>query len=415
MADEPKPESQSSPAAGSPAAPLGENAASTSTSASPAPSASSTTPPPSDATASSASSPNPATPPPGDATNDKPAGGVGTGPGTAADQPDPSANVQIEPLSDGTTPTVLKAGQAAKPTLKGKAGITSIYRRADIMTTLLTFAGAVVAAVIVLGGYAYFTRNQNKTPTPTKVTTLDKSELEKLGAFFEGNTAGSSSEVLTISSSSLFKNRVAISSDAKITGGLQVTGGTALGDLTVDKTSTLSITNIRGQLTVSGPANFQSPAILSGGATVNGNLAVSGNGSFGGSLSASTINVSTLSVSGTLNLNGHLNIGGQTPTVAPDQAAGTGATANISGNDAGGTVSVNTGTGTANSSLGGSLIKVTFRNKYPTAPTIIISPNGRGAALLSPYVIKTADWFIVGISLDATPSSSYSFDYWVVQ
>jgi hypothetical protein len=361
---------------------------------------------------------------PSTATSEAPApAGVDPKTGAPADGGLPNANgagaggPQPDPLSDGTKPTILKTGAVHRSVPKGKTSITSVYRRADIMTTLLTFIGAVVAGAIILGADYFITKSKNATPTkaPTKVTTLDKSELEKLDSFFNGNSAGKSSEVLTISSSTLFQGRVGMSSDLKVVGGVQVSGTTALADLTVDKTSTLGITNIRGALTVSGPLNLQSPAILGGGATVNGNLSVTGNGSFGGTLAASTINVSTLTVSGTLNLNGHLNIGGSTPSAAPDQAAGTGASANISGNDAAGTVSVLTGTVPNNAQLGGALVKVTFKVPYSTQPTVVITPNGRDAALLQPYIIKTAQFFIVGSAFDALSHTSYSFDYWIVQ
>lgn len=283
-------------------------------------------------------------------------------------------------------------------------------------TTLLTFLGAIIAAGAILGAYAYLTRNTSKPSSPAKVTTLDKAELDKLDAFFSGNSAGKASEVLTISSSSLFQNRVAMASDLKVVGGIQVSGPTALGDLTVDKTATLGVTNIRGQLTVAGPVNLQSPAILGAGATISGNLAVSGNGSFGGSLSAGVINARDVSVSGTLSLGGHLAITGQNPSVSPGSEAGSGASATVDGNDSSGTVTINTGTvGFQPQSVGGLLATVTFRAAYPRVPRIIISPVGQNAGTLDYYVIKTANNFIIGTGSDAKSNTSYTFDYWVVQ
>jgi hypothetical protein len=386
MADEPKPQSaSSSPPPASPAG--GANAAA-----------------PADAKAADPKAADPKTGEPAD-------GGLPNANGAGSGGPQP------DPLSDGTKPTILKTGAVHRSVAKGNASISNVYRKADIMTTLFTFVGAIVAGAIILGAYYFITKSKATptTKTPTKVTTLDKSELDKLDSFFNGNSAGKSSEVLTVSSASLFNGRVGIASDLKVVGGVQVSGTTALADLTVDKTSTLGVTNVRGALTVSGPLNLQSPAILGAGATVNGNLSVTGNGTFGGSLSANVINVSTLTVSGTFNLNGHLNIGGSTPSVAPDSAAGSGATANVSGNDAAGTVSVVTGNVANNSQLGGSLVKVTFKTPYSTTPTVVATPNGRSAALIQPYIIKTADFFIIGSSFDATSHTSYSFDYWIVQ
>jgi hypothetical protein len=336
--------------------------------------------------------------------------------GNAPPPPSKDSRVQAEPLSDGTVPTVLAPGETHRTVPKSKASIANVYRRADVTTTLFTFGAAVVAAGLILGGYAFFTHSKTKPPATPKVTKLDKSDLDKLDAFFNGNSAGKSSEVLTISSSSLFKNRVAVGSDLKVVGGLEVSGPTSLGDLNVDKTSNLGVTNVRGSLTVSGPLNLQSPALINAGAAVKGNLAVSGNGSFGGSISAGVVNVQNLSVTGTLNLNGHLAVGGgSAPSVSPGSAAGLGAAAHVVGNDTGGTVSVTTGSVPNNSNNGGELVKITFSTPYPTTPTIVITPDGRNPAMLQPYIVKTANFFIIDSSIDAHNSTSYAFEYFVVQ
>ncbi len=329
----------------------------------------------------------------------------------------PAAAAPIaEALADGTMPTVLTPGQSHKKVAKGKTSLTSIYRKADILTTLFTFIGAVVVALIIVGGYAYFNKGKVTPVAVPKVTSLDKADLSKLDKFFSGNTAGNSNQILTVNSSSLFKGRVAVDSDLKVTGGIQISGTTALGDLTVDKTSTLGVTNIRGSLTTSGPANFQSPVILGAGATLNGNLAVSGNGTFGGSVSAGTINVATLSVGGVLNLNGHLSIGGQNPTASP---AADGSSASVDGNDSAGTVTVTVPAHSQNST--GQLVNVTFRTAYTRAPHVVITPIGVGAALLEPFILRTATGFTIGAAKflgdpnGVNNAVSYSFDYWVVQ
>jgi len=325
--------------------------------------------------------------------------------------------VQADPLADGTVPTVLASGSSHKPVAKGRASITNIYRKADILTTVLTFIGALVAAGVIFGIYAYITRAKTSTVPAPKVTNLDKSELAKLSTFFDGNSAGSSSQVLTISSSSLFNSRVAMASDLKVIGGLQVSGGTALGDLTVDKTTTLGVTNIRGQLVVAGPVNFQSPAQFGAGGTVNGNLAVTGNGSFGGSISAGILNVRDISVSGTINLAGHLSISGQTPGASALSGAGAGAGASVDGNDTSGTVIINTGTipGYPTPFPGAQLATVSFRSAYPRVPRIVITPIGQSTGELSFFIIKTATGFTVGTASLPRSNTSYAFDFWVVQ
>ncbi len=336
-----------------------------------------------------------------------------------APAPTPETSVKTvaaEPLPDGTIPTVLTTGTSHKSVSKGRASITSIYRKADILSTILTFVGALVAAAAIFGVYSYLTRNRAPAAKAPAVTTLDKAELSKLQTFFQGNSAGKTSEILTISSSSLFKERVAIASDLKVVGGVQVSGTTALGDLTVDKVSTLGVTNVRGALTVSGPVNLQSPTILGAGATVNGNITVSGNGSFGGSLSAGIINTRDISVSGNLNLAGHILITGKNSAAVPGSEAGSGATATVDGNDSAGTVTINTGTIPAHVvNIGGLLGKVTFSAPFGHVPHVVITPIGQSAASLNYYVQKTTNDFTIGSTNYAQSNTSYSFDYWVVQ
>jgi hypothetical protein len=333
----------------------------------------------------------------------------------AAPPPETIPTKPADPLPDGTVPTVLAPGTAHKKVPKGKASLTNIYRRADILTTLITFGGTAVAAVVILGGYAYFTRAKTPAPAP-KITTLNQADLSKLNSFFNGNSAGNSAQVLTISSSSLFNNRVAIGSDLKVVGGVGVSGTTSLADLTVDKTSTLGVTAVRGSLSVAGPLSLQSPAVFSAGATDTGNLTVSGNGSFGGSLSAGTLNIRDLTVTGTLNLAGHISVAGATPTVSPGSESGAGATADIEGNDASGTVTINTGTIPSHiGNQGGLLVTINFGAAYPRAPHIIISSDGQNGASVLPYVLKAATNFTIGAVNDAHSGTSYSFDYWVTQ
>jgi hypothetical protein len=334
--------------------------------------------------------------------------------------PKPStSNISADPLNDGTVPTILATGDGHKHVAKSKASITSIYRKADIMTTVFTFAGAVVAAGIIFGVYAYLNRAKTTTVIAPKVASLDKSNLDNLSKFFEGNSAGSSSQILTVSSSSLFKNRVAVDSDLKVVGGLQTSGTTALADLTVDKVSTLGVTNIRGALGVAGPVNFQSPAQFGAGATLNGNLNISGNGTFGGSISAGSLNVKDISVSGTINLAGHLSISGQTPSTTALAGAGSGATSSVDGNDTAGTVTINTGTvapqSPNNPYAGGQLVTVTFKSAYPRVPHVVITPIGQSAGKLDYFILKTATGFTIGTGSIPSSATGYSFDFWVVQ
>ncbi len=338
-------------------------------------------------------------------------------PAASPDQPAAASDIPGQ-LPDGRTPTVLKvsSGPTANVTKSTSHQLSRIYRRADVLTTVLTFVGTAITAGLILAGYSYFINQARPATTQPKLSQLEKSELEKLATFFGSGTPTSPTEILTINSSSLFKNRVALASDLKVIGGVQVSGPTALSDLVVDKVSTLGVSNIRGQLTVAGPTTLQSPAILAAGASVSGNVTVSGNGSFGGSLSAGVLNIRDLTVTGTINLAGHLVITGQAPSAAPASQAGSGATARVDGNDAAGTVTINTGQ-IPNSvvNTGGLLVTVTFRTPYASVPRVIITPIGQTSGSLPYYVQKTATGFTIGTSTDAKSGTGYAFDYWIVQ
>ena len=335
-----------------------------------------------------------------------------------ASTPLADSKLQAEPLSDGTVPTIIDTGGSGpkRVVAKGRASLTSVYQRADVITTLVTFTVAIIAAALVLGGYLYLTRTTKKTTvTAPQVTTLDQKDLEKLGTFF-GASGGGPAQVLTITPSTLFSNRVAINNDLKITGGITVAGTTNFGDLVVDKTSTLGVTNVRAALNVAGPLSLQSPALLNGGASAKGNLSASGNGTFGGSLSAGVINTSTLAVTGNLNLSGHLIITGSKPGVSLGSEAGSGASANIDGNDSAGTVSFNTGTVTfATTNGGGLLVNVIFHSAYGRVPRVLITPIGQSTGALPFYVQRTATGFTIGASSGIRSNTGYAFDYWVVQ
>lgn len=348
---------------------------------------------------------------------EKPANPKPQSPATTATTVKPAASgvPQAEALSDGTVPTVLTTGNGHRPVSKGKTSLSGIYRRADIMTTLYTTGGVIIALAAILGGYYWFViRTQANKPatTTTKTTELSSEDLKKLGSFFEGNSAGANAQTLTISPSTLFSSRVAISQDLKVIGGLEVSGDTTLAGLTANKTSNLGVTNVRGQLTVAGPVSIQSPATLGAGATITGNLTTTGTGSFGGVVSAPTINASTMTVTGTLNLGGHISISGQTPSVSAAAQAGTGASASVEGIDSAGTLTIKTGPGASS----GLLVNLIFRSAYPRAPHIVITPIGSGSAALQPYIIKTATGFTIGaVTAPSINSTSYSFEYWVVQ
>lgn len=323
-------------------------------------------------------------------------------------KPKTDERIHADPLSDGTVPTVLTPGDSHRSVPKKQASINALYRKADITTTLVTFLGVAVAGGLIVGGYVYFAGpKNNKAAPPPKVSSLNSQSLQTLNDFFGGNSAGTSSQVLTVNPSSLFENRVGIASDLKVTGATTLSGPTSLGQLVVDQSSELGVTDIRGSLTVAGPVNFESPLVVSGATAVKGNLSATGNGSFGGTLSAGSISVSSLSVTGSLNIDNNLTIGGA-------QASGGGGSS-VQGNDSAGTVTASIGANPAN----GNIASVNFRTAFSAIPIINITPLDAASAKIEPYVTASASGFTIGgagVGGSGTiPSGTYAFNYWVVQ
>ena len=315
------------------------------------------------------------------------------------EKPKTGGGPQPDPLSDGTVPTILATGNTHRSVSKGKASLTTIYRRADIMTTLLTFGGAIVAAGIILGVYAFVTSNENKNKAKTpvlsnKVTNLSTADLQKLNAFFGGNAAGNSAEVLTVNSASLFDGRVAVNSDLDVTGGETVNGTASDANLTVNANANLAVTSVRGQLTVEGPTTLQGATVLAGGVTVTGNVTASGNGTFGGTLAGGTINAVILNVNSTFNLATHLNTTGS----QPGMSGGT-----IQGDD-------DTGALTNVSTLG----TVTFHQAYSRTPIVTLTPTSPCKLTLgSYYVINTGGSGFIIENPSSSSGNCQSFNYWV--
>lgn len=327
------------------------------------------------------------------------------------------AHITADPLSDGTVPTVLSenaSGLSSVPAPKlNNRAITSVYRKADIATSLITLTATLAVIGIVLGGYLFLTK---KKPTPPpKLTTLDQAEIKKLGGFLSGNALGTSNEILNVTSSSLFKGRLAVDNDIKVTGNGEFGGKISSSSLTVTKSSTLSNTTVNGPLIVTGPTTLQSPAVLAGGATVGNNLSVAGNGTFGGALSAGSFNAKTLNVNGDLNLSGHLIITGSLPTVTPEIGAGSGSRTSVDGTDSGGTIIVSTGTVPSFTNGQNTLVSLKFKNAYTKTPHVLLTAVGLTTGSIGYYVTQTPQGFTIFVTTLAKSSSDYAFNYWVIE
>lgn len=328
------------------------------------------------------------------------------------------SGLTADALSDGTVPTVLTTGDGLGATIKplvdpSKRRVTSIYRRADITTSLITMVATLAIFGIIFGGYLYL--NKSKVVPPPKLTTLSDSEISKLGGFLGNNLGSGGAQILTVSSSSLFKGRLAVENDLKVIGNVDVTGAVNTGDLTVTKTTNIANTNIKGALTVSGPTTLQGPAILAGGATIGSNLAVAGNGTFGGAISAGSFNTKNLNVTGDLNLSGHLVITGAQPKVTSEIGAGPSGKATVDGTDSGGTISITTGAVPVATTGQTVLVTLKFNTPYSKTPKVLLTAVGLESGQTNYYVLQTPTGFTIALTSPAKSGTGYAYNYWVIQ
>jgi cytoskeletal protein CcmA (bactofilin family) len=167
--------------------------------------------------------------------------------------------------------------------------------------------------------------------------------------------------------------------------------------------STFGQIHVNDQLTVAGNTTLQ------GTLTVQKGLTVSGSSSFG-SLSASTINTSNLQINGDFIVNRHIGVSGGTPGRSGGTALGGGGTASVSGSDTSGTVTVNTG----GSPPAGCFITINFTQKFGTTPHVVISPSNSSAGTLQYYANRSATNFSICTDNSPAASTTYLFDYIVI-
>ena len=115
---------------------------------------------------------------------------------------------------------------------------------------------------------------------------------------------------------------------------------------------------------------------------------------------------------GNIIVNGHIVTGGGAPNYSVGAAAGAGASVAIDGNDTAGTITITTGADVT----AGNLANLVFSQGYGKSPRIIIS--GQDDASVNARVFptaKTTGGFSLGTSQTLTPSTTYTFDYFIVE
>ena len=310
------------------------------------------------------------------------------------------------PPSITPTPTPDTPPTAPKPDKRQRS-----WRQMKARANTVSGVAVLLLTILVLGGVAgYLVAHANKTKTPAttnNVTALSPEDLSKLNQV--SGSLGSAGQTLSIGADSLFRGNVGVGGDLSVTGHLNANGPVVLSQLNITGTTALTGLNVGSNLTVGGIANLQKSLTVGGLVTVNGGLSVAGATSVS-SLNAASISVKNISISGPIII-GHLQTQGTVPSGTGGTAVGAGGTVSISGNDATGTVNVNTGSNPP----AGVLMTVVFRAAYTATAHVLLTPLTGAAASTPVYVTRNATGFTIHTDSPPPAGSTLSFDYFVTQ
>jgi hypothetical protein len=277
-----------------------------------------------------------------------------------------------------------------------------------------TFIGIVVVVAILavnVGVVAFLINRQSgkDEPLQREEVTISGETLGQLGV--TRTPVGNLGTVLTVGPDASFNGKVTVAENLDVGGQLTLNskfsatnasiskleaGDTAVEELNINGSATATNLTLRKDLAVAGASNLQ------GAVTINNNLTVAGNITINGSLFVNNFQVSVLTI------NGHLVTRGAPPSVSKGGALGSNGTVSLSGNDASGTVAVNVGTGASS----GTLVDITFRDKYGNTPHVVITPIGKSAPNV--YVNRNSSGFSIATSSALSPGG-YAFDYLIMQ
>lgn len=308
----------------------------------------------------------------------------------------PSTSVDGDVIS-AENPNPVPVGPPPKPPFR-KRIVNGLF---GLNIYLLLF----IFILVVAGGVVLFSMNLSKKKSGTTsvdTTSLTQETLDKLAN--SDASVGTSSQVLSVQSSAVFAGKVLARSDLEVAGNLQIGGRLNIANITVSDSAELGQASISRNLAVTGDVAVQ------GQQTIAKSLQVAGAGTFNGPVSAPIISTSNLQLNGDLVITRHIIAGGGTPSRSNGTAVGAGGSASVSGSDIGGTVSVNTGSGTS----AGCFIAISFTTKYNNSPRVIITPVGADAGGVDYYVTRSATGFSVCTSSPAPTNTSFAFDYFVL-
>lgn len=304
-----------------------------------------------------------------------------------------SLDSSLESASGNQPDSSNKANSA--PTPENKEGLRHRLARLAQQSSVYLPIFIIMIAVVAAITYIDYRHTSSNKPSISQQT-LTPSALNRIANSNE--VVGTSNQILTVQSSSIFNGPVLMRGDLQVAGKLEVGANLSLTSITVSSNSSLN------QLSVAGNESVQ------GTLTVQKDLSVSGNGTFAGPLTALQITTNSLQLNGNLVLTHHISVGGPIPSKVTGGAVGSGGSSSISGSDSSGTVTFSTGNGPT----AGCFVTVNFVSAYNSTPHMLITPVGASSATLSYYVNRNAYSFSLCSVNTPSAGQSYTYDYFVV-
>lgn len=285
-------------------------------------------------------------------------------------------------------------------TKKEKVSVVQrIQKHVNVYLLLFIFL-LVVAGAIILVTFLASKKQQSNT---IQTQSLSDDTLKQLAT--TDVTVGEPKQILSVQSNAVFAGKVLIRDSLEVAGPIQVGGSLSVSGITVSGNSIFEQLQVNKSLSVQGDASVQ------GKLSVQNSLSVAGGATFGGSISAPAISVNSLQLNGNLTLTRHFAVGGATPSRSAGSALGGGGTVAVSGSDIAGSININTGSGPG----AGCFVTVNFVTRYNSTPYVVVTPIGSGAAGLNFYVNRNTSSFSVCTTNNPPATSSFGFDYFIVE
>ena len=267
----------------------------------------------------------------------------------------------------------------------------------------------ILMVVIVISGILIIfvaNRVNNQDDPATLVIEGHDLDQEAIDQLISGESnVGTIDQTLTVAANAIFEGKILVKGSLDVAGSINVGGPLSLPGITVSGESEFEDVNVTNNLSILGSVSVQGTLTVQGALNVNNDLSVAG------TISANEISADKVEFTGDLQLTRHIDTGGGTPAITRGGSVGAGGTVSISGNDVSGTVTINTG----GSPSSGILASITFRSAYNTTPNVQITPANAASGGLNYYVTRSSTTFNVGNSGAPAASTTYMFDYFIVE